>query len=257
MSQDHWNVDQYEKFRRERFGPSFDLMDMLTPVEAPTIVDLGCGTGELTAELHQRFLGATTLGIDSSDAMLAKAASFVQSGLTFEKGDIVDFNVQDEFDIIFSTAALHWLPHHDQLFENLARGLKPKGQIAIQVPYNFDHPAVRTAYRLATEPLFNPDLKEGISQNLLPPEQYTLLLYSLGLENITVRLNVYLHLLEDRDAVVEWVSGTTLNEIKDQLPEEAWPDFMSQYRERIAATLPDLRPFPFSFKRILMHASKI
>ncbi len=118
------------------------------------IVDLGCGTGELTREMHRRLAAGETVGIDSSPAMLAKSAEFAGDGLRFEQGDITAFAADGAFDLVFSNAAIQWVSDHEPLFARLAAALSPTGQLAVQMPANNDHPSHVTAFAIAGEPPF-------------------------------------------------------------------------------------------------------
>src|SRR4029453_4051776 len=110
------------------------------PVPGGRVVDLGCGAGELTAQLHRRLGAAETLGSASSPAMLEGAPSLAGDGLRFEQGDIADF-AEGGWDVIFSNAALHWLPHQEGLLRGPVAGLNEGGQLAVQVPASHDHPS--------------------------------------------------------------------------------------------------------------------
>src|SRR5262245_3543449 len=140
MQKDTWKPEQYTRFQNERSQPFFDLMALVEPKPSMRVIDLGCGTGELTRLLHDRLQASSTLGIDSSGAMLAKSGAFADNGLRFEQGDIGDFTADHAFDLIFSNAALHWLPKHESLLQQLTAALAPGGQLAVQVPANDDHP---------------------------------------------------------------------------------------------------------------------
>ena len=123
MATADWNPEQYEQFKQERSQPFFDLMALVQPRPAMHVVDLGCGTGELTRLLHERLDAQETLGIDSSEAMLGKSSAFAGSGLSFEKRDLRDLPPAKRYDLIFSNAALHWVPDHEQTLAMLARQL--------------------------------------------------------------------------------------------------------------------------------------
>ena len=137
---DTWDPARYERFAAERAAPFHDLLSLVRPVPGGRVVDLGCGGGELTAQLHRRLEAAETLGLDSSPAMLERAAGLAGDGLRFEQGDIADFT-DAGWDVIFSNAALHWLPDHEGLLRRLVAGLNPGGQLAVQMPANHDHPS--------------------------------------------------------------------------------------------------------------------
>jgi trans-aconitate 2-methyltransferase len=221
------------------------------------VVDLGCGTGELTRELHRTLRAAETLGLDNSDAMLQKSGEFAGDGLSFLHGDIAAFNAEGSYDVVFSNAALHWLPDHRGLFARLTRALAPGGQLAVQMPANVDHPSHAVAGQVADEEPFRGVLG-GVSlrEALLPPEGYAALLDTLGYTEQHVRLQVYVHHLESRDAVVEWVKGSTLTDYQRRMPPELFERFLARYRERLLPELAGSRPFLYTFKRLLLWGKR-
>jgi trans-aconitate 2-methyltransferase len=250
---DAWDPAQYRRFERERSAPFFDLLDLVQPCPGGRVVDLGCGTGELTRFLPERTGAATTLGIDSSQAMLAQAAQHAGAGLTFAIGDIADWAPAEPVDIVFSNAALHWVDDHEALLARLTDALAPGGQLAVQVPANHDHPSHLVAERVAAEEPFRTALGGYVRRApVLAPEHYALLLHRLGYASQHVRLQVYLHVLPGPGAVVDWVKGTLLTDYRRRLGEAEYDAFVARYAERLAAELPDEHPFPFAFKRILL-----
>ncbi len=252
-----WNPEQYGRFQGERAQPFFDLLDLVEPRPGMRVVDLGCGTGELTRELHRRLAARETIGIDNSPAMLAKTAVFAGDGLRFEQGDIGAFTSDGDFDLVFSNAALHWIPEHESLLTRLATALTETGQLAVQVPANDDHLSHTTAVEVAREAPFRDALGGHVRQSpVLAPEAYATLLHRLGFRRQKVRLQVYAHELESRDAVVEWVRGSTLTDYERRLPGELWPRFLERYRERLLPRLEETRPYFYPFKRVLFWASR-
>jgi trans-aconitate 2-methyltransferase len=211
----------------------------------------------LTRALHERLGAAETIGIDSSAAMLAKAKAFAGHGLRFEAGDLAAFAPGRAFDVVFSNAALQWVPDHPRLIERLAAAVAPAGQLAFQVPANFDHPSHTAAEETAREEPFADALgRAPHPRNVLAPEAYAALLDTLGFAEQTVRLQVYGHRLASRGEVVEWVKGSLLTDYEKRLPAELYARFLERYRENLFARLPDERPFFFPFKRILARASR-
>jgi trans-aconitate 2-methyltransferase len=253
---DTWDPGQYERFAAERAQPFHDLLALVRPVPGGRVVDLGCGSGELTAELHHRLGAAETVGLDSSPAMLERARPLEGGGLSFRLGDIADFD-GGGWDVVFSNAALQWVPGHEALFGRLVATLAGGGQLAVQVPANYDHPSHVVAAELAAEEPFRAAL--GGWHRPAPveaPEWYATLLDRLGLAEQHVRLQVYLHHLAARDEVVEWVRGTLLTAYAERLPAGLFERFLDGYRRRLLPLLADERPYRYPFKRILLWARK-
>jgi trans-aconitate 2-methyltransferase len=250
---DTWNPAQYERFRAEREQPFHDLVALITKRPAGRVIDLGCGTGLLTAELHRELQAADTLGIDSSDAMLERARSLEGDGLRFARADIADWQPEALVDVVFSNAALQWVGDHPALFARLTAMLAPGGELAVQVPANFDHVSHTLAADIAREEPFATAMR-GYTRvfSVLPPEEYASLLFELGFIAQTVRLQVYGHVLESPDAVVEWVRGTLLTDYESRMPQPLYEEFVARYRERLNAALGDRRPYFYPFKRILL-----
>jgi trans-aconitate 2-methyltransferase len=248
---DAWRPAQYERFRAERAQPFWDLAALVELRPGMRIVDLGCGTGELTAQLHQKLQARETIGIDSSAAMLARAPE--APGLRFEGGDIGEFSPQDRFDLVFSNAALHWVPDHARLFRRLTAALVPGGQIAVQMPMTDTLITHLTAYELARSPEFR-RLLGGYHRRAPLPEaqQYAAWLHQLGYVRQHVRVVVYSHLLDTREDVMEWVRGALLTEYQKRLAPADWDRFLLRYRQMLIPQLEDQRPYFYTNPRILI-----
>jgi trans-aconitate 2-methyltransferase len=253
---DAWDPGQYERFAAERRQPFDDLRELCMPVDRGRIVDLGCGTGELTAELHRALRAGETLGIDRSSSMLADASRWADGvpGLRFAPGEIETFEDLG-VDLVFANASLHWVPDHPRLLGRLRATLAPGGQLAFQVPAAFSHPSHRIAAELAAEAPFRGAgraLRSGDS--VLTPARYAEELFALGAVAQVVRLQVYGHLLASVESVLEWVRGSTLTPIRAALSEKAFDEFLDAYRERLLAELGQQRPYFYAFSRILCWA---
>jgi trans-aconitate 2-methyltransferase len=251
-----WSPEQYGQFADERSRPFFDLLALVRPREGMRVVDLGCGTGELTGAMHERLAARETLGVDSSETMLAKAPR--AGGLRFERATIEDFVARGErFDLVLSNAALHWVEDHPRLFERLAAMVAPGGQLAVQMPCNDDHPSHVVANEVAREAPFASAL--GGHQRVFPNlkiEEYATLLDASGFAEQHVRTQVYGHRLESRDGVVEWVKGSLLTDFQKRMPADLWPRFLDRYREVLLPRLADRRPYFFPFKRTLIWGAR-
>lgn len=257
MCADSWDPGQYAKFLRERSAPFFDLLDLVEPRPSMRVVDLGCGTGELTRQLHEKLGARETLGLDRSAKMLEKSAAFAAPGLRFEMGKVEEFVPDAPFDLVFSNAALHFVAGHETLWPRLASFLGPGGQVAVHLPANQDHATHVTARELAAEEPFAPAVGGYVHPtHLLPVEAYATLFHRLGFARQSVKLVVYTHLLESRESVVEWVKGSILTEYQSRMAPELYERFLAAYRDRLLPRLEDERPFFFTFKRVLMHAAR-
>ncbi len=252
-----WNPTQYEKFRDERSQPFYDLLALVTPCPGGRVADLGCGTGELTRDLHEATRAAETTGIDSSDTMLARASPFAGNGLRFEQASIETWEPTAPLDVLFSNAALQWVNGHELLFERLAGFIAPGGQLAIQVPANNDHPSHVTAHRIAAGEPFLSAL-DGYAREwpVQPPEWYAELLDRLGFTTQSVRLQVYGHHLASREGVIEWVRGTLLTDYQKRLPVDLWEEYLARYRAELLPRLRNTHPYFYAFKRILIWGHK-
>jgi trans-aconitate 2-methyltransferase len=254
MAHDPWSPERYDRFQRERRQPFFDLVELVRRRPGLRVVDLGCGTGALTHYLHLQLQARETLGLDSSAGMLAKSAGYAAPGLRFERGDIAAWRPAAPWDLVFSNAALHWVPHHEALLARLTEALAPDGQLAVQVPANFDHPSHTVAVEVAGEAPFREALEGALRprSGVLTAEAYAALLARLGYREQHVRLQVYGHWLGATADVVSWVQGTLLTDYERRLPPELYGRFVARYRERLLAALGDARPYFFAFKRILL-----
>lgn len=257
---DAWNPAQYDLFRAQRQAPFYDLLALVeagAKEAAPrTAVDLGCGTGELTADLHRRLRLSATLGLDSSAKMLAKSPQDV-AGLTFAPGDLQTWRAPTPVDVLFSNAAVQWCDDHPRLFAALVESVAPGGQLAVQMPTNHDHLSHRLATEVAREPEFAARLG-GFERptTVLPVERYAELLHRLGLRDINAYVRVYCHELPDVAAVALWVQGTLLTPYQARLDAAGYAAFVARYGQRLVAELGDQRPFFYGFKRLFLWARR-
>lgn len=256
---DAWDPARYERFRRDRERPVIDLLGLVDPVPGGRAVDLGCGTGRYTKMLHERTGAAETLGIDSSTRMLADADAFAGAGVRFALGDLRDLPEPESgrgWDVVFSNAALQWVPDQEELLPRLVDRLAPGGQLAFQVPANFDHPSHTLADEVGAELGLEP-LDRAIGA--LTAGRYAEILWACGLRDLDVTMRVYGAQLDRTDDVIEWVSGTLLTRFEARLDADAFAEFGRRYRERLLAALGDpsgARPYYYAFPRILCRGRR-
>ena len=250
-----WDPKQYHKFQAERSAPFFDLLALVEKRPNLKVVDLGCGTGELTRQLADALPDSTVTGLDSSTQMLeaARAASFSSPNLHFKQGN--QSELAGKWDLIFSNAALQWSENHAELIPRLYRLLAPGGQIAVQVPSNHNHISHQIYRETASQEPFQSILK-GFQRYapVLSIDDYARLFFACGAEEIIVFEKVYAHVLEDSDAVVEWISGTALVPYFERLGEHK-EEFVNAIRAKMRGALPD-RPVFYPFRRTLFSARK-
>lgn len=259
MKSDSWNPQQYEKFKSERSQPFLDLLDYIQDENFKHAIDLGCGTGELTRIMHERFIPIDSVGMDSSDAMLAKSSAHAGNGLRFEKGNIDTWVAPEKYDLILSNAALQWNGNHPDLFARLFKSLAPGGQLAVQMPMNHDYPTHTLAHQMSTESEWKTKLGGETYEKvntMLTPEAYASLLFSLGFREQKVTMNVYGHILESRAGVIEWVRGSLLTYFQSRLSPEDFQKFTAEFQERLFKILPDQKPYFYTFKRIFIWGRK-
>lgn len=249
-----WDPDRYHTFQRERFAPFDDLIALVRKSEGMRVIDLGCGTGELTSRLADLLPRSEVLGIDTSPEMLARAEPRSRPNLRFELGSIE--TADGEWDLVFSHAALQWVSDHRSLLPQLFALVRPGGQIAVQMPSNHTHPAHGLIVKTATEEPFRTALRGWTRKSpVLPIETYAELLYTYGGTDIVVTERVYPHVLANADAVAEWTAGTALVPYLERLPAELREPFMERYRSRLRERWPS-SPVFYGFRRILLSATR-
>lgn len=205
-----WSPDQYLRFAEPRLRPAIDLITRLH-VDSPrprTLVDLGCGTGSVTKLLPDRWPEAHVTGIDNSAEMLARAARELPRVRWVE--DRVDrWEAFDGMDLVFSNAALHWLPDHPTLFPHLARQVASGGLLAVQMPRNFSAPSHTATAATARAGPWRERLEPLIRETpVLAPADYDALLQPYG--DVDIWETEYLQVLTGTDPVKEWTKGTWL-----------------------------------------------
>jgi trans-aconitate 2-methyltransferase len=232
-----WDPAQYLRFASERLRPALDLLARV-PLHAPVrVIDLGCGAGNVTAILRQRFPDADVVGVDSSEAMLGKARADTP-GCRFEQADVFQWRPQEAPDLIYSNAALHWVGEHSALFSRLLAFLAPGGVLAIQMPAMHDTPLRRLPYEIAASGPWAERLSGiGSAPAILSPVEYWDMLRP-HVAALEMWQTTYMHALVGENAVLEWASGSSLRPFLDRLPDEQKAAFGQAYAEAARAHYP-------------------
>jgi trans-aconitate 2-methyltransferase len=250
-----WNPDVYNQFKEERHAPFFDLMKLVEVKPYLKVIDLGCGTGELTALLANHLPHSSVLGIDSSKEMLSKAEKYRNEHLNFECVSIETIlRSGKKFDVIFSNAALQWVDNHEEIFPQLFSIVNEGGQLAIQMPSNHDHITQLTVQLLASREPYRSELNQWVRKSpVLTIEQYAELLHHHGARSIIAFEKVYPHILENAEAMVYWTRGTLLVPYMEKLNPDLQQQFLSEYTGILKKEFPETPVF-YSFKRIFISS---
>lgn len=251
-----WDSDQYRRFERERTQPARDLCARIDLSSPRRIIDLGCGPGNSTAVLGERWPDATIAGLDSSAEMLATARARFPQRLWIE-GDIVNWRPAETLDLIFSNAALQWVEHHEAVLPRLLSYVAPGGAFAFQVPADPNARPHTLIRELANSAAWRAKFHARPRPWHVHPGEF----YYDVLSRRTARLELwttdYLHVLESAAAIVEWYRGTGLRPWLDSLTDERdRTRFVEDYTRAIAAAYPpqhDGRVL-FGFKRLFLVA---
>lgn len=275
-----WDPTVYARFAAERGRPFTDLVARIAPeggsspaTDVRTVVDLGCGPGDLTITLARRWPHARVVGVDSSGSMLERAqklldgeAADVRERVTFELGDVAAWEADGPVDVIVTNALLQWVPGHLDLLPRWMGWLNPGGWFAMQVPGNFSAISHQAMRDLTRDPRFF-DRLQGVlrgTESVAQPSTYATVLAETGAA-VDAWETTYLHVLDPEgrfgdDAVLAWVSGTGLRPVLDELADD--PALQQAFRDSYGATLRDAYPRrPWGtllpFRRIFAVAHKV
>jgi trans-aconitate 2-methyltransferase len=227
-----WSAAQYLKFEDERTRPPRDLLAQV-PLRSPErIADVGCGPGNSTELLIERFSGAQVVGIDSSPDMLRQARERLPC-CTFLQGDLSTWMPEPGTELLFGNAVFHWVPDHPRVLARLLAALPTGGVLAVQMPDNTREPALMLMEQVATS-LAQPSPARS---DLLRPGDYYDLLRPLC-RYVDIWHTHYNHVLEDHRGVVEWFKGSGMRPFLAPLSEARRKEFLARYTEEIRRAYP-------------------
>jgi len=251
-----WDSGLYLKFASERTQPAIDLISKISASNPRRIIDLGCGPGNSTALLRQRWPEADITGLDSSAEMIAAAAK-AYPGWKWIEGDGATWTAATPFDLVFSNAALQWCANHTKLFPRLMRQVSREGVMAVQMPAHFESPVHQFILEIAKDPAWQHLTRQAANAiGVGRPSFY----YDL-LQPLTSRLDIweteYNHVLESPFAILEWIRGTGLRPFLEALASE---EQRSRFQEILLARLTAAYPRQkdgrvlFPFRRLFIVA---
>ena len=250
-----WDPDRYLTYADERGRPFVELLTRIDADDPATVVDLGCGPGNLTALLAARWPGAEVRGVDSSPEMIAKARE-AQPGIDFQVGDLQDWRPAEPVDVLVSNATLQWVPGHLDLLPELLAGVRPGGWLAFQVPSNFDQPSHTIRGELAATPPYDAYTADVAVISSHDAGTYLDALVDLGCQ-VDAWETTYLHVLTGEDPVFTWVSGTGARPTLQALPPELRPGFEEKLKAGLRAAYPERRgQVTLPFRRVFVVARK-
>lgn len=252
-----WNPEKYNQFKNIRYQPFFDLMELISPENLKTAIDIGCGTGEQTHILSQKFDNSHFLGIDSSPEMLAKSKTFEGENLNFKLISVEEFTKSNQkYDLIFSNAALQWSDDHEELFPKLISQINENGQFAVQMPVQAENVLNKILLELVQEKPFREFLNGWKREpTMLSIDEYAQILFDGGLKDIQIIQKVYPIIADDAEKLFDFISGSALIPYMERLSEEQQELFISEYKTRINKAF---KKFPaiYAFKRLLLYGKK-
>jgi len=252
-----WNPEIYNEFKNIRYQPFFDLAENISYEGLKKAIDIGCGTGEQTYILSEKFKEAHFLGIDSSAEMLEKSFDFENERLSFKQKAIEElYDSNDKWDLIFSNAALQWSGDHEKLFPKLLSLLNNNGQFAVQMPVQSENMLNQILFQLASEEPYKTQLSgwNRISP-VLSLDQYAKIMFDAGLKDLNIFMKVYPIIADNVEKLFQFISGSALIPYLEILDKDDHDKFISEYKKRIAEKF-DKFPTIYAFKRMLLYGKK-
>lgn len=230
-----WDTNLYLRFTDQRLRPALDLLARVPLTEARDIYDLGCGTGNVTRLLHERWPQARVTGVDASPEMLQKAKAIPD--IQWQQADLAIWRAHSLADLVHSNAAFHWLDHHDVLFPYLFSQVSSGGFLAIQMPRQHLNPSHQLLFKMAREDRWN-FLAEAIRENPVHEPGFYYERLSSQAAMLDIWETEYLHVLEGQDPVLNWFAGSILRPVLDRLDSLNKVAFLSAYGERLREAYP-------------------
>jgi trans-aconitate 2-methyltransferase len=216
----NWNPDHYLKFKNERTQPSIDLVGRINGNLIPEdIIDVGCGPGNSTQVLKQRWPLANVIGIDKSHNMIEKAQAEYPD-MNWQVSDIVTFKTPQKYDLVYSNAAIQWIPNHETLLRKMAGLLKDSGVMAIQVPQFRDMILGQVIDNISKNDRWSEKVSHCRELFTYHPFTYYYDLLTELFTKVEMWETFYLHEMQSHEAIVDWIKSTGMKPYIDSLSDE-------------------------------------
>ncbi|MCT6824859.1 trans-aconitate 2-methyltransferase [Bartonella apis] len=231
-----WSAQDYLKFEDERLRPVHDLANAVPLKEVKTIVDLGCGPGTSTEVLCEHWPRAKVSGFDSSAEMIASAKKRLPK-IEFTVQDIEKWSPDSDVDLLFSNAVFQWLPDHIDEMKRLVSAMKSGAALAVQMPDNLFEPLHRAMIHVAEDKRWN-DRIGAVAREKLPNVSVYYDALKPLVRYIDIWQTIYNPIMENHEAIVDWVKGAALRPFLAPLNDEEKQDYLALYLERIKKLYP-------------------
>ena len=231
-----WDPDQYLKFHDSRIRPALDLLAHLNVESPETVYDLGCGPGNVTEFIQQRWPAADVIGVDASEIMLVQARKR-HPNKTWVQADLTDWAPDTKADVLYSNAVFQWLKDHDTLLPGLVVNVQEGGVFAFQLPRNWNAPSHAIIHEVVATSPHRAKLEPLLLHNPVHPPDYYYGLLKPYVSAIDIWETEYLQVLDGENAVAEWTKGSILKPLLDALKDEA-AVFYEQYAANVASSYP-------------------
>jgi trans-aconitate 2-methyltransferase len=228
-----WNADQYLKFADQRTRPCRDLVAAISLSPVQRVIDLGCGPGNSTSVLAERWPDAEISGLDNSESMI-RVAQKEQPKRTWIVSDIAQWAAsnREQFDVVFSNAALHWVDNHQWLYPRLLERVRKGGVLAVQMPADLNALPHQLMRELAPQ-----GVQVKAWHNHEPAFYYDVLASHAA--DVDVWETIYQQVMPNADAIVEWYRGSGMRPFLEACETDAMREqFLKDYTARIRVAFP-------------------
>lgn len=253
-----WDPYQYLQFKRERTQPSIDLVARIQMDDPKTIIDIGCGPGNSTQILSRRWPLADVLGLDKSEKMIQKA----RHDYPHQKwivGDASTLETRQTYDIVFSNAAIHWIPRHEILLQRLFQKVNENGILAVQVPVNQESPLYKAILRVSKGSKWSAFTAGREATITYHTADYYYEQLSLYTKEITIWETIYYHIMNSHQELIDWYKSTAMKPYLDSLPtDESRTEFEKEILNECIAAYPPQRngKILYPFRRLFFTARR-